>query len=1333
MSITTVSPVSITTSQESTMITTVLDPLTGLTYNHDAEGRVVPVHPSDYTSPRAAPQALGDLEICHRRGTRARNINEVLEDVLRDLASMGEIGDLLEEAPVATREDPEFYASFDSTLAFVEEIIDPSQQAMTTGVAQRLTDLFKSSEFNATNFPEMPGAHMRRLKWIAKQRGFNSVREVLLAVGDGHKFKSLKGLSLNETLTQLDGLLSRPGRLSPEAVAPISGVITRIAKALRDQESKVKKTETKAKRGSLYHNRVVLVWNGQRLRFSQEFGAPSLLESIIEVRKGPQTQPVSFQILNQDPAREAIPSSIRRQLNAAGIIVIKDKAGIPLIMDNVPMEERPGIMANLTICEDPGGDPSMIGQVNWAWVKANHRKLTPAAFWLMATFSRSIDATYIPSLVTSPIEPETFHATTAVFADICDDAGVSMGMDGGGWIAPVFDGKIQSNRQIRGEFQVDNQTIAYVKGEGFVKWDACMWRVGENEWRPLWNAQARTEVCSILGLTDSEFRKLYWDAALATTSGYAAFTIGDVSFKMTPVVDTNQVKGNASAGIKALVAAGAIPEYTGYMGALRLEEGFSTMSSCFELMQWCRFDPTDIGPDYKSAVKIAVDRAQRLLAAKLVDENSDPSNPLAGIAAKMAQQDETVAVAMSILTAFNDTMRRVKPAHKDVSWYHIPTLRTRVIRGLERVIYNGADGGGISAPQVVYQLCNRLNPGECVYQGAADGQEVMTYRFPMSTHTAMVVAQARPAQDYPELWEDPWGKVSKHRMVMNSGDLTFRMQGDDDGDKGGATTDPEIIAMARDVWEHKQVDIEVRAKGAAASKYNEPLWSIEEDIPMLGGRPVHHPQVGAEYEEYTSGMELAGRSRRGAVGVTTRLQQRLHALAWQLKDGTWVYDHKAGERAIAMAWANQGEIDIEKKPVLTIDMEQALAQGLFPTQFEGENLVRHGALIEDQGTWRINPDLVADKPSAYDVKALSAMVKNRYLIAAGCSTPNPDKDKWVGGEFIEGQDVGNPIEWCNSDKRIDLTTIGWEGARCWPATGLEIDSIMHWSFRNMEEIWRQDIAPALGFKLDDLGEIDYESMGMGGQVEFGDLLRQVLVAKGESVVGRHASWFNDARWQTQRTHMGVDAYNKSMSDTYSIIDSDGETEERKYEARKMAAVRQQLLLRQRSLQDFSDLWALESWQHDQMLKNAEACEWEGQVVEASQLRRKAESCLNSMIRLVNFPESPVALMMGVTQQEVCDFLSKDVVEEMVASVYDRTDRAKTFAGLSNWIRTNGHKHAQVLDHNAKSKHMTSCSVCMTAAKQALVMRFRSDTQSGTANYFKSLIGYMNGTGDFSEE
>jgi hypothetical protein len=210
-----------------------------------------------------------------------------------------------------------------------------------------------------------------------------------------------------------------------------------------------------------------------------------------------------------------------------------------------------------------------------------------------------------------------------------------------------------------------------------------------------------------------------------------------------------------------------------------------------------------------------------------------------------------------------------------------------------------------------------------------------------------------------------------------------------------------------------------------------------------------------------------------------------------------------------------------------------------------------------------------------------------------------------------------------------------------------------------------------------------------------------------------------------RSQMGVEAYNKAMSDTYNICDTSGETEDRKNEARKMATVRQQLSLRGRKLQEFSDLWALESWQHHQLLAQATEAAWDNDAFSAKSLRRQAESCLNSMIRLVNFPESPVALVMEVSRVEQCPFLTNEELEELVARCYDRRNRPATFAALTEWIRTNGHRHSKIQNHVAESKHMTACPVCMDKAKQALVFKFRSDTQSDTANYFRSLIGYMN--------
>src|SRR5690606_36611596 len=113
------------------------------------------------------------------------------------------------------------------------------------------------------------------------------------------------------------------------------------------------------------------------------------------------------------------------------------------------------------------------GSVNWEFVR-KHDIWIPAARWLFATFNRRIDSAYVPSIVTSPIEPETFGKVEVAFTNCCDLDGRSLGMDGGGWLPPFYDGRPQVDQQIRAMVALDRENVAYVKGMTFVKWDCAL-------------------------------------------------------------------------------------------------------------------------------------------------------------------------------------------------------------------------------------------------------------------------------------------------------------------------------------------------------------------------------------------------------------------------------------------------------------------------------------------------------------------------------------------------------------------------------------------------------------------------------------------------------------------------------------------------------------------------------------------------------------------------------------------------------------------------------------------------------------------------------------------
>lgn len=1307
----------------------------------DDAGCVIPRHLVDgWEGPVKSrkPTVLHDMEIIRRPGRgrwleflddaadlpESTDPNTLVANCLREIMEAHEV-----EAEVINDVIPEDIEVTDITLRMVSNIIDPEGTTLEDDLATRLTSLFTSDEFNQRNFPELPGAHIRRLRWIARARGFNSVREVLVAVSDGPRMKRLRGLSKAEVLVQLDIMLNRRGLIKPETVASLRPIIDAMGRSVREKNRKISRWANKSHRGSLYTNRTILVWSGSRVHFTREFGAPSLLEHCIESCYGQQSSPVAFQILNQDPERKPLPKELIHQLNSAGILVIKEKAAVPVISDWVPMGERAKLMEELWV--DGALNMDLVNRRD----KKGRRYITPGAKWLMLTFDKSIDATYIPSLVTAPIEPSSFMKTKVVYAECCDHQGSSMGMDGGGWVPPFVDGKKQTNHQIRGMGMVDTEgTLAYIKGEAFVKWDACIYRDtaaseenGGGAWYPLWTDYNRSFVTQSVGMTDEEFRKAYWAAAKACTDeGYPKFKVGCIEFQMVPVIDYDQVKGKAKKMVRDL----GLEPTTAFMGALRRETGFSTMSFCFEGQQFTKYQPgVDNDPSKWTPAMKAINSAQDELVERILDEGEgDKERLLDGLASRAAAQDEGIRTILSTLEAFNARI----PEDKQVYWWNIPTLRSRIWSSLERLMYRGGDGGGIQCPQVVYQMCQGLDEGKTVYTAAGGeiindewkGQEVMTYRFPMSTHTALCVVKTDNPMSHPELWEDPWGYVSPHRMVMNPNDLSFRMQGDDDGDKGGATTDPDIIAMAKDTWETRPVDIEVRAS-TGTDKYDEPMWSVHLDIPVIEGVPVVNPK-GDDYQEYTSGMELAARSRRGQVGRTTRLQQRLDAMKWQRaidEEAKWIYKPIFGERAIAMAWPNQGEIDCEKKLILPIDMRKVFTQGLFEQTMMGNTVVA-GALIKDEDDiWRINPELVSNEAGRYDVDGLSSMVK-AMLIAEGCCIET------CQNEYETEYEVGDPIEWCRSDKRVDLTSTSWEGSRIWRSGGLEIDSIMHWSFRNMEAKWWAEIAPVLGLKPGD----DYGKATSGGNVDMSDLLYRVMVEcvdpkDAKRLIRRNRSYWSKLTYKTMRTITGAEAYAKSMADSYRINDVE-DTEEARSSARARAATKQQEVLAECSLQDYIDLWFLEGFQYERLMSMSERAAIHGDDLEARKYRDDAEKCINSMVRLINFPESKVARILGVTEAYECAFLTKERAEDIVAECYDRRDRQATFTSLQGWVKANGHLHTHVQGPDARPVHMTACPHCMDEARKVLVRSYRKDANSATADYFKDLISSLNGTGEY---
>jgi hypothetical protein len=924
------------------------------------------------------------------------------------------------------------------------------------------------------------------------------------------------------------------------------------------------------------------------------------------------------------------------------------------------MAERREIMSALATGVD----------INWDYVDTNRKLLTPAARILLATFGASIDATYIPSIVTSPIEPGSGHKLKAVVTDCCDHAGNSLGMDGGGWCPPFYNGP-QGDHQLRAMFPIDSHSCLYAKGELFAKWDACLVDLGQGP-EGLWLDSVRERVCTRLGMTDMEFRTAYWDAAKACTTGYPEFVLGDISFRMTVVLDKNQIKGTGAKAIKARVKTGELVEVQGYMGALRRESEPGKIGLCFEALQWMAYDPNDDEEDTSDPVKACIAHYQTRLVERIADEGLD------GLAARAAQEDPSIAMMLKTLAKANQSRLRANPAAVAMEWHHVPALRARIWASLQNQLYKAGDGGGVVAPQVVYQQSATVAPGTTVYSTARAGQEVATFRFPMSTPTALPVVEAVSPKLHPELWADPWGHVPPTRMVLNPKDLCLRMQGDDDGDKGGATTCPLVVAASKAVWEHRVVNVEVRKENMGDNKYNEGLWDLDTEV------------VSQDLMNHTTGMELAARSRRGSVGLATRLQQKAHALLWAWNGTEWVRDELMGELCVLLAFVIQAEIDLEKKLPL------ALQDWCFTAGAFGPN----GALTESEGVWRVRPEAIVDIPGGYDMRSLGQLI-DQLLIERGCWRLEFNQ---FGREV---QKACSPLGWNQKGKALDLNSQGWDGVKEFEGGG-RVDSLLHWSFRNAERLWDSTLRDQLKQPAPE-------------DVSFGEVVAQVLVAEDHNIEDRDEGFYNELNYNIHRAKTGADALRKSFQTGRGL------DEETRNEYTALAIRLQQREVERMTLQELADCWRLLSWKWEQCLAEAENLNGEARV----KAKKMAEAQINQMSRLINFPTSPLAVVLGIAPVEDCQWMASQK-SQMVAACYDANSRAKTFESLSRWIGANGHLHAKTLTPSGKSLHASECATCMEAAKTALVWKFRDDNRSATAKIFTHLIMWLNASGVYDD-
>ena len=232
-----------------------------------------------------------------------------------------------------------------------------------------------------------------------------------------------------------------------------------------------------------------------------------------------------------------------------------------------------------------------------------------------------------------------------------------------------------------------------------------------------------------------------------------------------------------------------------------------------------------------------------------------------GLLQEVAREDEHLSLVVKLLMALKGQGVSVNPLAVEM-------VQKAIQRRMKKALYAQAQGLGVRGRQLVAVLDASLTPGTVVLPGEKYESDVAIWRYPTLLPQGLVTAVVvRPSKHH--LLE---GKPIRNTIFMHPQDLTLCLQGDDDGDIVGVSSDPRMVHLFKNRYTDNRFQIE--PKGI---KYLPPTLSVE-------------------------GRKYGVRDPMGPIGLTCNWQAKLFAC------GDW-------PGALAMAVINQYSVDSAKRMV----------------------------------------------------------------------------------------------------------------------------------------------------------------------------------------------------------------------------------------------------------------------------------------------------------------------------------------------------------------------------------------------------------------------------------
>ena len=401
------------------------------------------------------------------------------------------------------------------------------------------------------------------------------------------------------------------------------------------------------------------------------------------------------------------------------------------------------------------------------------------------------------------------------------------------------------------------------------------------------------------------------------------------------IADWNQVKGSMKEKALAHREKGTVYLQHGmYLGCMQVwNKPRATLKSCFEMLENIEVNSTTV-----AIAKRKVDEALAKLQKGGIDR----------IIGQIAQDDPRAAQVVQLVNLMNNQGVAIHAAQ-------IPMLGKAAKGKLESIVWHIAQGMGLAFNQRLCILDNTVKPGTIVATGIRPGTMVTSFRFPMVLAQGLVTLEAVAPSKHQMCNGEPVQCI----VFMNKQDLTVKMQGDDDGDIVGISSDPDMVELFKHL--------------------------VDDDIHHIEpeGIKIHHNSSSA------SGLEYLRWDQRGPVGPATNARSKLLAIG-------------DVEGANAMSITIQESVDAAKRTPEWTDFRAAAIRSNWTKDANGEY---HCEV-------RFAPEDLED--GTLPLEMMKEWVDQR-LIDAGCA-----KTGWDAKAKCEIVIKDNPCAWRWPNKRIPI-------------------------------------------------------------------------------------------------------------------------------------------------------------------------------------------------------------------------------------------------------------------------------------------------------------------------